>query len=212
MLSLSQAIHERRAYDTPANSAPRLGTTSSDAALMDAIARGDRQAMRLLYARHNVRVFRFARRLGADRAAAEDIVSEVFLAVWRKAGGFQGRSQLSTWLLAITRNKAMQSMGRRGLEPLDDAVAGAVVDEADTPDVALEKKQASSVLRHAMTRLSRAHREVIDLVYYHSKTIDEAARILDIPLNTVKTRMFNARHRLARALLEAGHDRILLQA
>jgi RNA polymerase sigma-70 factor, ECF subfamily len=211
MLTVLQATFGADQYDALENSAPRLGTTSSDTALIDAIAGGDRRAMRLLYARHNVRVYRFARRLGADRAAAEDIVSEVFLAVWRKAGGFQGRSQFSTWLLGVTRNKTFQYV-RRPRETLGDAASEMVVDDADTPDLALEKKQTGAMLLEALKHVSPAHREVIDLVYYHSKTIDEVARILNIPLNTVKTRMFNARRRLAQALLQAGHDKSLLQA
>jgi RNA polymerase sigma-70 factor, ECF subfamily len=65
--------------------------------------------MQILFARHNVRVFRFVLRFVADKSAAEDIVSEVFLDVWRQAGRFQGRSQVTTWLLAIARNKAVGS-------------------------------------------------------------------------------------------------------
>ena len=101
------------------NSARTSDGKASDAELVGAIARGDQQAMRRLYERHSLRVYRFARRLGADHSAAEDLVSEVFLDVWRCASTFEGRAQVSTWLLAITRNKALGVIRRSPLEPFE---------------------------------------------------------------------------------------------
>ena len=69
--------------------------------------------MQVLYGRHHVRVFRFGLRLVRDEQAAEDLISEVFLDVWRQAGKFEGRSAVSTWLLAITRFKALSALRRR---------------------------------------------------------------------------------------------------
>src|SRR5215469_8761368 len=74
--------------------------------LVERAAAGDRLAMEILYARHHVRVYRFALRFVNDAAAAEDLTSEVFLEVWKHAGRFEGRSQVSTWLLSIARYKA----------------------------------------------------------------------------------------------------------
>ena len=74
---------------------------TSDAALIQSIAADDKRAMHILFTRHNVRVFRFVLRLVGDKSTAEDIVSEVFLDVWRQAGKFQSRSEVTTWLLAI---------------------------------------------------------------------------------------------------------------
>ena len=92
------------------NSAASISVKRSDDDLIAAIACGDPQAMRLLYERHSLRVYRFACRLLSDRTAAEDVVREVFLDVWRNAGTFAGRSQVSSWLLAIARNKAIQTV------------------------------------------------------------------------------------------------------
>ena len=86
--------------------------------------------------------------------------AKLFLDVPRKAGTFAGRSQVSSWLLAITRNKAIQAMRRRSLQPLDDAASEMLVDGADTPEAALEKKQVSSMSREALKHLSQAHREL----------------------------------------------------
>ena len=93
---------------------------TSDAALIQSIADGNRDAMRVLFARYNVRIYRFLLRFIADNSAAEDLVSEVFLDVWRQAAGFQGRSQVGTWLLAIARNKALSTLRRRSTEGLDE--------------------------------------------------------------------------------------------
>ena len=78
----------------------------SETELLESIAQGDKHAMHVLFAHHRLCVYRFALRLVADREAAEDLVSEVFLQVWRHAHRFEGHCRVSTWLLAITRNRA----------------------------------------------------------------------------------------------------------
>jgi RNA polymerase sigma-70 factor (ECF subfamily) len=176
------------------------GQRTSDEALISAIAAGDRRAMHVLYVRHNVRVYRFVLRLTNDSTLAEDLVSEVFLDVWRHANGFKGKSQVSTWLLAIARNKALSAMRARLDEQLDDKMAAAIVDPADDA----ETTDRSAVVQQCLSQLSPRHREVIDLVYYHEKSIDEVARIVGAPENTVKTRMFYARRRMENLFKVAG--------
>ena len=87
---------------------------------------------------------------------------------------------------------------------MDEKIAATVADPADDPEVSLRKKNRDELLRRALTRLSREHREVIDLVYYHEKSVDEVAQILDVPPATVKTRMFYARKKLAELVNGAG--------
>jgi RNA polymerase sigma-70 factor (ECF subfamily) len=180
---------------------------TSDVALVDKIAAGDRQALQVLYGRYSVKVFRFALRFVRDEAAAEDMVSEVFLDVWRQAERFERRSQVSTWLLAIARNKALSSLRRRCNEQLDDGVAEFIEDPTDNPEVTLQKQERGKVLRDCLQMLSAAHREIIDLVYYHEKTIEEVAEIVGVPMNTVKTRMFYARKRIAELMAGRGIER-----
>ena len=163
--------------------------------------------MQVLYARHHVRVFRFVVRLVRDESTAEDLISEVFLDVWRQAGRFEGRSAVSTWMLAIARFKALSALRRRPDEELDEEAAGAIEDPADDPETTLEKKDKSVLIRECLTGLSADHREIIDLVYYHEKSVEEVAEIVGIPENTVKTRMFYARKRLAELLKAAGIER-----
>jgi RNA polymerase sigma-70 factor, ECF subfamily len=177
---------------------------TTDQELLAAIARGDRQAMRTLYGRYNVKVFRFILRMVRNEATAEELVSDVFLDVWRLADRFEGRSQVSTWLLAIARNKAISALRARAPEALDDDAANAIEDDTDRQDTVLETKHRNAMLRDCLTRLSAAHHEIIDLVYFHEKTIEEIAMVLSIPANTVKTRMFYARKCLAELLAQRG--------
>ena len=151
--------------------------STSDEVLIGRIANGDRLAMQVLYARHHVRVFRFVVRLVRDEATAEDVISEVFLDVWRQAGRFEGRSAVSTWMLAIARFKALSTLRRRPDEELDEETAGAIEDPSDDPGAALEKKDKSAMIRKCLTGLSAEHRGIIDLVYYHEKSVEEAAEI-----------------------------------
>jgi RNA polymerase sigma-70 factor, ECF subfamily len=181
--------------------------TTSDEVLIERIAGGDRLAMKVLFARHHVRVYRFVLRMVRNEATAEDLISEVFLDVWRQAEKFEGRSSVSTWMLSIARFKALSALRRRSEEELDDETADAIEDQADDPEVALAKKDKGAALRQCLTRLSAEHREIIDLVYYHEKSVEEVAGIVGIPEATVKTRMFYARKKLAELLKEQGIDR-----
>ena len=180
---------------------------TSDEALIGRIASGDKVAMQVLFARHHVRVYRFVLRLVRDQTVAEDLINEVFLDVWRQANRFEARSAVSTWLLAIARFKALSALRRRPDEELDEEAAAAVEDPGDDPDLAVQKKDKSEALRKCLEALSPEHREIIDLVYYHEKSVEEVAQIVGIPENTVKTRMFYGRKRLSELLKAAGIDR-----
>ena len=163
--------------------------------------------MRTLYTRHRVRVYRFALRLINDRSAADDLVTEVFMQVWRHAGKFERRSQVSTWLLAITRHLAVSMLRRRSLDEARADAADVVEDPADNPERLMQKAQDSAILSLCLKQLSQAHREIIDLVYYHEKSVNEVAEIIGVPRATVKTRMFYARNKLAKLLEGFGIDR-----
>jgi RNA polymerase sigma-70 factor, ECF subfamily len=186
---------------------PAAAQDTSDETLVAQIAQRDKRALQQLYSRHHVRIYRFALRFLNDEAAAEDTVSEVFIDVWRQAERFEGRSQVTTWLLAIARNKALSMLRRRSNEELDDEVAEFIEDPSDNPEVAMLKSQRASVLQDCLTQLSPAHREIVDLVYYHEKSVEEVAEIISVPANTVKTRMFYARKRIGELMAAKGINR-----
>ncbi|MGH6779652.1 MAG: sigma-70 family RNA polymerase sigma factor, partial [Bradyrhizobium sp.] len=178
----------------------------SDEMLLESIADGNRSAMHILYARHNVRVYRFILRIVRDATVAEDLVSQVFLDVWRTARQFQGRSQVSTWLLSIARFKSLTSLRQRHFEDIDQDAVREIADGADTPEASLDRSSTSAILRACVAKLSPAHREIINLVYYHERSVEEVSEIIGIPLSTVKTRMFYARKQLAELLKGCGVD------
>jgi RNA polymerase sigma-70 factor (ECF subfamily) len=180
---------------------------TSDEALLGSIARGDRYAMRVLFGRHSAKVFRFLMRIVDNDAMAEDLVSEVFIEVWRHAGRFEARSQVATWLLGIARHKALSALRRRPTDALDRDVLESIEDTADNPEAAAQRRQTSAILADCLRQLSPLHREIVDLVYYHERTIADVAEIIGVAQNTVKTRMFYARKRIAELMAARGVER-----
>ena len=179
----------------------------SDRELVERVAKGDRAAVRLLFMRHHARVYRFAARQTGSDMMADDIANEVFLELWRQAPAFEGRSEVSTWLLGIARFKALSSLRKKKEEWIGDDDAAAIPDTSDTPEIAVMKDDKATALKRMVNALPEEHRTVIDLAYYHAKSVAEIAEILSIPVATVKTRMFYARKKLGEALKAAGFER-----
>jgi len=113
---------------------------------------------------------------------------------------------LIAWGVA-DRHAALSALRKRTEVELDEETAAAIEDHSDDPEVSLAKKDKAAVLRQCLSRLSTEHREVVDLVYYHEKSVEEVAGIVGIPEATVKTRMFYARRKLSELLKEQGIDR-----
>jgi len=181
-----------------------IGHQSTDTTLLHLITDRNETALKVLFLRHNVLVYRFVLRLTDNATLAEDVVSEVFLEVWRRSEGFRSESRVSTWLLAIARNKAKAALRRRSALPWNEGAALSMEDPTDDPEKSLDRREHSAMLQDCLRQLAPIHREVIDLVYYHEKSIGEAAEIIGIPANTVKTRMFHARCRMGDCLRQAG--------
>ncbi|AZO35138.1 sigma-70 family RNA polymerase sigma factor [Mesorhizobium sp. M2A.F.Ca.ET.037.01.1.1] len=181
--------------------------TETDRALVDRVAKGDRAAVRLLFMRHHARIYRFVARQTGSEMMADDIANEVFLELWKQAPGFEGRSEVSTWLLGIARFKALSSLRKKKEDWIDDDDAAQVPDSADTPEVVTMKEDKAAALRRFVDALAEEHRTVIDLAYYHGQSVTEIGEVLGIPVATVKTRMFYARKKLGEALKAAGYDR-----
>lgn len=178
-----------------------------DRQLIRRIAGRDQSALKALLGRHQLRVYRFVLRIVRREAVAEEVANEVFLEVWKNAGNYEGRSSVGTWLLSVAHNRAVSALRKRREESWDEDAAGALEDEGDDPEVSLQKIDKAEQMRQCIAGLSAEHRTIIDLVYYHEKSINEVSEILEIPLNTVKTRMFYARKKLSELLQAAGIDR-----
>src|SRR5262245_65727381 len=119
--SLDSQAGDTSAARLRAKRAGVVGRDTLDDALIGRIAAGDREAMNVLYVRHSLRVYHFILRFGPSDAVAEELVNEVFFDVWRTAGRFEGRSQVSTWLLAIASHKASAAGTSRSAAPLRTA-------------------------------------------------------------------------------------------
>jgi RNA polymerase sigma-70 factor, ECF subfamily len=164
------AVPAVAATTVPAVAATTAGETSSDAILVNRIAAGDKLAMQALFARHRTSVYRWLLRFVSNETLAEDLLSEVFLDVWRQADRFEGRSSVSTWLLSIARFKALSARRRRTEAGLDEKIETTIADPANDPEATLQEKNRGELLRQALTRLSPEHREIIDLVSMSART------------------------------------------
>ncbi|MER8865095.1 sigma-70 family RNA polymerase sigma factor [Mesorhizobium sp. M0751] len=184
-----------------------MTAAETDRALVERVAKGDRAAVRLLFMRHHARVYRFVARQTGSELMADDIANEVFLELWRQAPAFEGRSEVSTWLLGIARFKALSLLRKKKEDWIDDDDAAQVADGADTPEVVTMKEDKAAALRRFIDAMPEEHRAVIDLAYYHGRSVSEIGEVLGIPVATVKTRMFYARKKLGEALKAAGYDR-----
>lgn len=167
-----------------------------DEELVAQLSRQDVQAFEALYDRHGNLAYSVALKILADVQAAEDVVQEVFLRVWRKPHYYDtARGRFVTWLLSVTRNRAIdeqRSRGRRqrfevGSEPLDGE--GPPGHESDDPALAAVLADERSAIRGALSGLPPEQRSAIELAYYKGLTQQEIAQTLGEPLGTVKTRI-----------------------
>jgi RNA polymerase sigma factor (sigma-70 family) len=193
------AIPGRRPARAPTPVPAPTGTAGAedeaalDAALMVRVTAGDQAAFGALYDRFDRRVYSLARRICGHDAAAEEVVQDVFLEVWRRAEQFDPvRGSVATWLLALTHHKAVDAVRRdvRRPTPLVD-------DDRDVPsgpgaDHAALATVVAGDLRGALARLPLPVRQTLALAYYGGYTQSEVAAILGIPLGTVKSRTATA--------------------
>ena len=184
-----------------------LSGATPDAELLKRIARKDRLAIQALHGRYQVRLHRFITSLTKNEAIAEELTNETFLEVWKAAGNFEGRSAPSTWIYSIARFKTLSVLRKRSDAELDEEYASSIEDDSDTPEEVALKQSKAEAIKSCLELLSPQHREVIELVYYHEKSVKEVGEIVGVPDNTVKTRMFHARKRLSELMRQRGVDR-----
>jgi RNA polymerase sigma-70 factor (ECF subfamily) len=201
------AGQEQLCVQAPGLTGRNCPAAPSDEMLIGQIAAGDKGATRTLFMRHQIKVYRFVLRIVGDATLAEDALSETFIDAWQHAGRYEGRSSVSTWLLGIARHRALTALRRRPIESLDREAPQNAIDPGRDPEAELGQKDTSAAIRRALTALSREHAEIIDLIYYQEQSIREVAEILRIPENTVKTRVFYARKRLAALVAAEGIER-----
>jgi RNA polymerase sigma-70 factor (ECF subfamily) len=186
------------------NAARTRAEGQTEVVLLQRVAGGDRDAFAELYRRLQRPLFGYLMKLVRDREMVEDVLNETLMEVWRQAARFEGRSSVNTWVFSIAHHRAVSRLRKKRETALDEEQAAAIEDEGPTPDMKAESSDMSRLLGKLMERLSFEHREILHLAYYQEFSVQEIATALDLPPNTVKTRMFYARQRLRVLLEESG--------
>jgi RNA polymerase sigma-70 factor (ECF subfamily) len=186
-----------------------------DATLVAAVARGDARALELAYERHSRGVYSLALRLLSDGPAAEEVVQETFLKLWRQPASYQpSRGRLFPWLLGVAHHHAVDLLRRRQLEQRHRVPAAssnngdALVDMLDNlglasaegdPQSGVGAFEQRAAVGRALAALPPEQRMPLELAYYRGMTQLEIAELLDQPLGTIKTRMRLALQQLRKA-------------
>jgi len=174
---------------------------SDDEALLERLAHGDTEAVPALYARFGRPLYAYAMGLVGDDGLAEEVVQDTFVAAWRGAVGFEGRSSAASWLFGIARRQARDRMRRPRLETEGEERLEEMSAKGPGPEAAALASASRAELVDALERLSATDREVLVLAFAHELSGPEMAEVLAIPEGTVKSRLFNARRRLRAQLV-----------
>jgi RNA polymerase sigma-70 factor (ECF subfamily) len=135
---------------------------------------------------------------------AQELATDVFVEVWKKAGTFRGESKVSTWMFGIARFKALTRLRKTSVTEVDVDDAGPLADPGEQPDEALARDRVRARITRALGQLSADHREVMELTFFQGCAYPEIAELVGCPVNTVKTRMFHARKQLRELLGAEG--------
>lgn len=202
------ALEVKRAVRVPLAETP-------DEALIEWLVQGETSAFTELLSRYRDKVYQFARwSADSDESEAEDITQEVFLQVFRSARSYRGESKFRTWLYSLTRNVCRQHAAKRKVRKLtsmdsypEEEWLQEVPDTSPGPLAQMEVKERQRLLRQAVERLGPIHRSVLLLRDWETLSYEEIAAVLDIPVGTVRSRLFHARAALARELESYFRDR-----
>ena len=176
-----------------------------DRELVFRVSRGDRDAFRELYLAYHRRLARFLTRLTYRREDAEEVISETLWIVWQRAGDFREASRVSTWIMGIAYRRALKMIRRAATHR-----RAMLLECSDHEPFTADAAQAAAdrqLLERGLAQLPLEQRLVLEFTYYMDRSCEEIAQIMDCPVNTVKTRMFNARRKLRAILVEAGASR-----
>jgi RNA polymerase sigma-70 factor (ECF subfamily) len=176
---------------------------------MRAFARRDERAAGILYDRFASRVYGLGIVMLGNDAAAQDLVQDTFVKLWRNADRYDAtRGKLETWVLLVARSLAIDALRRRVLDSRSLRALGPPeeADAAPGPDEIAETGDLAERARRAMRRLSAEQRAALELAYFGGKTSAEVAELEGIPIGTAKTRIRSALLRLREAMSEERRD------
>jgi RNA polymerase sigma-70 factor (ECF subfamily) len=174
--------------------------SSTDRALVERALDGDARAFEDLVKTYQRMVAGVAWRYGIRHADLEDIVSEVFVKLYRNLHQFRPEHPFSTWLYRLAANHAVDHIRRARKQRGRTEMPAQVADPSSGPSDDFESDERARLVRESLVELSTPYREAIELVYVEGLKIDDAARRLDVPSGTVKTRLMRGREALRRIL------------
>jgi RNA polymerase sigma-70 factor, ECF subfamily len=175
---------------------------STDTELLRQVAAGDESAFAELYDLYAPPVYNYLLRLVNESAVAEEILQEVFLAMWQSAHRFREQAKVKTWLLRIAHHQAVSWLRRTRATPWTEDELEA--DDHEPIEEQLTHSWRVDQVRAALTRLSSNHRAVIELTFVQGLSYAEVAEVMTCPIGTVKSRMSYALRHLNTLLSEAG--------
>jgi RNA polymerase sigma-70 factor, ECF subfamily len=179
----------------------------ADVQLLRRIGQGDESAMAEFYRGHGRVVLAQVLLVTGERVLAEEITQDTMLAVWRGAGSFRGESSVRSWVIAIARRQTRDRLRGRRLRVVDDAFLADQPGSGPGPETtALDRAELAEVTA-AIRELAAPHREVLGLAFGAGLSLAEVAGVLEVPVGTVKSRLFAARAALNRILNEKGQSR-----
>jgi RNA polymerase sigma-70 factor (ECF subfamily) len=166
------------------------GNRNLIAAALTRVSGGDRTALQTVYRLTSAKLFGVCLRILGERSEAEDVLQEVYLTVWRKAGDFDAaRASPMTWLIAIARNRAIDrlraSRQSRNMAPIE--TAGDVADDAPRADSMLENVQSSARLHGCLDELAEHENKALHGAFFDGNTYEELATRMRVPLGTMKS-------------------------
>jgi RNA polymerase sigma-70 factor (ECF subfamily) len=162
--------------------------------LLRRISAGDRNAFRDLYLRYHRRLARFLTRFLHRYEDAEEVINDTLWIVWQRAGEFRNASRVSTWIMGIAYRRALNMLRRATTH--DQAMRLEIAESESEVSDSAQQLEERQLLDSGLAQLPLEQRLVLEFTYYLDHSCEEIAEIMDCPVNTVKTRMFNARRKL----------------
>ena len=189
---LKKSIHELKTS--------RGKVDAEDLRLLQRVAIKDKVAFEKLYARLYPQLSRYLSRLMRRPDMVEEVVNDTLFVVWEKAEQFQGRSKVSTWITGIAYLKGIKALDRLRMMPEQQAQSLHEAEDIEEKSNLISKLGLQEWISNGLDQISIDQRSVVELTYFSCYSYQEIADIMKCPVNTVKTRMFHARRKLAKLL------------
>jgi RNA polymerase sigma-70 factor (ECF subfamily) len=199
MMKLSMDNKPCFTKDTTVNAAGEINE-QQELSLITRTATRDEDAFEALYSLYYYRLFRFIYRIAGRLDIIEEVINDVMYVVWEKAATYNQTCRLSTWIFGIAYNKSRNHKNLSTLQLKHDSIDDVSENLLPCGDDWIKKLETEDWLGNAFEVLSVEQRTVVELTYYHGMSYQEIAVLMDCPENTIKTRMFHARKKLASAL------------